>query len=276
MAFSSRTQATLASVGWILVLGLTLARAVEGADPTKSPPKENGTLSNVDDCLYLYQEGGSATVNLYNVVTGKDNTQELKFAERFDFKILKDPASATGKCINNTLNNGTGTLVLEYNKFDESNITGMQVTFDFEKLGHRGYWWVKQAMVKLSIVRSGRTENKEFQLDTYDIMTASTGFSFSCNSLSVRSLKPTVNVTHQMTLRYHRFQTQPFNNTRNPIFADSFDCSTWFTLPLWMGLFVMILFTAIMALGIYLLFEIKTMDRFENPKGKTITVPLGD
>lgn len=58
----------------------------------------------------------------------------------------------------------------------------------------------------------------------------------------------------------------------NEVFDDSFDCVTFFTIPIWMGIVVSLLFIVITNIGVYALFSVRTMDRFDDPKGKTITV----
>lgn len=104
-------------------------------------------------------------------------------------------------------------------------------------------------------------------------------FSFSCSNLELRS-----NVTEAnewLVLNIQRFQLQPFhiNMTRkigeseqDVIFADSFDCSTFWTLPTFMGLFTLLLYIIIIGSGIYFLMQIKTPDRYENPKGKPLMI----
>jgi len=52
------------------------------------------------------------------------------------------------------------------------------------------------------------------------------------------------------------------------------DCSGWYTGPIWSGLITTFLLLGILAYGISMLSKIDTMDRFDDPKGKTISVPL--
>lgn len=112
----------------------------------------------------------------------------------------------------------------------------------------------------------------EFSLRPTEI-TASDEHSFSCADLELRSTKPK-DQKYTLILKLKRFQVQPFQlpDNKKKVFADSYDCSTWFTIPLWVGFLVTLFFTAILAFGVYALMDIKTPDRFENPKGKTITI----
>lgn len=50
------------------------------------------------------------------------------------------------------------------------------------------------------------------------------------------------------------------------------DCVGFFTLPIWTGIIVTLILVAILTFGILMLMNIQTMDRFDDPKGKTITV----
>lgn len=61
-----------------------------------------------------------------------------------------------------------------------------------------------------------------------------------------------------------------------PKFGDTWDCTYFFTAPILSGFLVAILFAWIMGFGICMIMDIKTMDRFDDPKGKTINVNAGD
>lgn len=104
-------------------------------------------------------------------------------------------------------------------------------------------------------------------------ISASDEHSFSCVDLELRSTKPK-DQKYTLILKLKRLQVQPFKlpDNKKKVFADSYDCSTWFTIPLWIGFLVILFFTTILAFGVYALMDIKTPDRFENPKGKTITI----
>ena len=54
------------------------------------------------------------------------------------------------------------------------------------------------------------------------------------------------------------------------------DCVGFFTVPIWMGVITMMVMLAIVLFGIAMLLSINTMDRYDDPKGKTITVTAAD
>lgn len=61
------------------------------------------------------------------------------------------------------------------------------------------------------------------------------------------------------------------NDTINQ-FSDAYDCVGFTTIPIWSGLFVTLILSIIMTMGLTMIMDIKTMDRFDDPKGKTIII----
>jgi len=167
-----------------------------------------------------------------------------------------DPIKVDGNC-----NETEKELILTYKDGEHL----LQVQFFIYNAS--SYWEIKNITA---------TIDKKSLAFTSDNMYASKYFSWSCNRLSLVSVGNIENVTTKYYLTLNRFQIQPFESSRNVVFEESYDCTTWFTIPLWMGFLTVIMFTFISAVGVYMLFSIKTMDRFENPKGKTITVPITD
>lgn len=58
----------------------------------------------------------------------------------------------------------------------------------------------------------------------------------------------------------------------NAKFSDPQEQDSLFTAPILAGLFVTILMLLIVTWGIIMIMDIKTMDRFDDPKGKTISI----
>lgn len=223
-------------------------------------------------CVYLYTE---------------------KIAGQMDTYITKDDPSGKGgrvlvkdKTINITIipNNVQGvTVSCPDLKKPKSTATmtvpltdsGLNVELKLVLDVYKGRYWELNSQSKIKV--SGSVVTKDLTIRNPEEVTGGTQFSYSCQSLSLRSLKPKLNGSNaEIRLTFSRFQIQPYGtfkqNGREKIFLDSFDCSTWFTVPLWTGTLVVLLFTAILAMGVVALLDIKTMDRFENPKGKTITI----
>ena len=142
-----------------------------------------------------------------------------------------------------------------------------------------GDWFLNENKSKIIISNSGEAIDSKCLYFKDTGIEAANQFSYSCSNLSViMKDNSTPNVEYLIELKIRRFQVQPFSlpPEKKLVFADSFDCSTWFTIPLWVGLLVTLLFTSILATGVYALMGIKTPDRFENPKGKTITITTSE
>lgn len=66
-------------------------------------------------------------------------------------------------------------------------------------------------------------------------------------------------------------QVQPFD-VKNGRFGLPWDCVGFFTAPIWMALFSIIILLIILAYGLWMILSINVMDRFDDSKGKTITI----
>lgn len=68
-------------------------------------------------------------------------------------------------------------------------------------------------------------------------------------------------------------QAEVYKDKRqSPKFSVADDAVGFFTIPIWSGIFVSSLFIAIVLGGLSMIFDIKTMDQFDDPKGKTVTI----
>lgn len=136
------------------------------------------------------------------------------------------------------------------------------ITLNFHAAG--GYWFF--GTVGLSI-GSSVTES----LLPVDEVFAILGFSYRCAQYVKFS---TVNETIDYTITFENLKVQPYFGPTNTttLFGDSVNCVGFFTAPIWAGLFITFLLLAITFYGIMMMMDIRTMDRFDDPKGKTITI----
>ena len=65
-------------------------------------------------------------------------------------------------------------------------------------------------------------------------------------------------------------------NIKDDKFSYGDDCVGVFTIPIWMGLVVSLILTLILAFGVVMMMTITTQERFDDPKGKGITVNVDD
>ncbi|XP_022532870.2 V-type proton ATPase subunit S1b isoform X1 [Astyanax mexicanus] len=104
-------------------------------------------------------------------------------------------------------------------------------------------------------------------------------YSFHCQRVSsVESplLVPnsTLDNATKWTIMFTNFQIQSFNVTQN--FAYASDCASFFTPGIWMGLLTTLLMLLILTYGLHMIMQVRTMDRFDDPKGPAISVPQNE
>lgn len=68
-------------------------------------------------------------------------------------------------------------------------------------------------------------------------------------------------------------QIQGFNLLNGTNFAYASDCAGFFTAGIWMGLLTSLLMLLIFVYGLHMIMQLNTMDRFDDPKGPSISVP---
>ncbi len=234
---------------------------LEKSKPTLKPIPFEGYLVSFNNCIYLFTNGGRI-----NITVTKSGSSKPDFTLSGELPL--QPNDVSGECpkFNKTDKKSYGKLKLEYYNIEK--FGKFDITFSIEICKN---WW------KVNQISANVHSNKgifNLQLDS-DLIEAENNFSFSCGQLTLRD----INITNEESLdstkavlSFNRFQLQPFKWKSHQIFAESFDCTTFFTIPIWMGLITVLFFVFLLLIGVYFLNEIKTMDRFENPKGKTITV----
>lgn len=93
------------------------------------------------------------------------------------------------------------------------------------------------------------------------------GNSYGCGDLVLSDAKTHIN--------FANLQIQPHFETEEPITKFSGrtnDCVGFFSAAIWGALFVVIMLVMILSCGLTAIMDIRTMDRFDDPKGKTIII----
>lgn len=122
-----------------------------------------------------------------------------------------------------------------------------------------------QHYIKLNTSKS-TIGGKPFSLNTEVYMDEN--FSYACASSLFFQLKDD-------GLYFENLQIQlNFTNAGENLqrFNEAFDCVGFTSPGIWSGLFIVLLLLSIVATGITYIMDIKTMDKFDDPKGKTITI----
>ncbi|XP_071560029.1 uncharacterized protein [Temnothorax nylanderi] len=88
-------------------------------------------------------------------------------------------------------------------------------------------------------------------------------FSYHCSPKTVF-----LNGSVYLSISDMQVQVDPKNVT----FSDAYDCVGFTSIPIWTGIFVTAILGLIMIWALTMIMDIRTMDRFDDPKGKTITI----
>lgn len=212
-----------------LVSSLVLATVglVDAAYPPGFYSKNNCLYSHIADSSYLitFFEGDpwAGTINKFNYDDTRSN------------------------CTNGVF---PGNLVVTFPTAD-NNINSMTLEFLIKPAPAEGYWEVKQAVLTLNPVNSNRLNNTLiYQMMPMD-MYAGLFNSYSCSKLELQSRalkeKPFIKLT------LNRFQIQPSKEGDKVIFQPSSDCAVWITLPVLMGLILILFITFTVMLGVNLI-----------------------
>lgn len=93
------------------------------------------------------------------------------------------------------------------------------------------------------------------------------GYSYHCGpGMILRARMSTKRV------KWSGLQIEPSFEGKIEKFSDSWDCVGFTTPAIWAGLFVTFILIFILFIGFGWISDIKTMDRFDDPKGKTIII----
>lgn len=129
-----------------------------------------------------------------------------------------------------------------------------------------GFWFVANGQVNNNPILGDNT------------IGASRTFSYHCSpAITFRVKNGTATDPSSITIR--GLQIEPkFGDANNPIksFSPAQDCVGFTSAGIWAGLFVVIMLLVILSIGITWIMDIRTMDRFDDPKGKTITISASD
>jgi V-type H+-transporting ATPase S1 subunit len=130
-----------------------------------------------------------------------------------------------------------------------------------------GYWSLDNVTYYINSPNHTNTKNP-IPLRPESTIVAPIMFSYHCSS-------KTVFKAGNISLTFQNFQAQPFM-VKVKTFSDAYNCELFFTPPIWSGLFVTSILALIMMWGLVMIMDIRTMDQFDDPKGKTITISVSE
>ncbi|XP_074926901.1 V-type proton ATPase subunit S1 [Chelonoidis abingdonii] len=165
-------------------------------------------------------------------------------------------------------------LVLKY-----ANVLGSPLTATFHMTSWRfpvsGRYWFQLSRLELATPSASPTVFNASQV------TAPSNYSWRCAYLSslpgygAGLLPHGAGPSPTWGVLLQDVQLQGFN-VSGLQFSYASDCAGFFAPGTWMGLLTALLLGAIFACGLHVLLALKTMDRFDDPKGATIAVPQGE
>ncbi|XP_029292562.1 V-type proton ATPase subunit S1b [Cottoperca gobio] len=133
------------------------------------------------------------------------------------------------------------------------------------------YWFTLDSV---QLQSNGRTASFIGKRNIY----APAEYSFHCQS--VTSFRDALLVptnadqnTTQWRLNFIDLQIQGFGLANGTDFSYASDCAGFFTAGIWMGLLTSLLMLYIFMYGMHMIMQLNTMDRFDDPKGPSISVP---
>ncbi|KAI7789797.1 putative V-type proton ATPase subunit S1 [Triplophysa rosa] len=129
------------------------------------------------------------------------------------------------------------------------------------------------AMELLQLEYDGKKASFNGSHDIY----APAEYSYRCASVSSshspqlfpHSAKDNAN---EWQISFHDLQIQGFN-VAGKDFSYASDCAAFFTPGIWMGLVTSLLMMLVLTYGLHMIMQLRTMDRFDDPKGPAISVP---
>lgn len=161
-----------------------------------------------------------------------------------------------------------GSDTVNYTKLTCTSNTTATPEIDVYFKSSLGYWYITNFEVK------NYGDGDDVAMFKVRELYAPYGFSYHCNNTQYHAdvmEKTKVVATYKISIP--GFQAESFLNTSVPKgFSEAYDCVGFTTAPIWSGIFVTFILALIMTFGLCMIMDIKTMDRFDDPKGKTISI----
>lgn len=154
-------------------------------------------------------------------------------------------------------------LVMKFNT-PNSSISTHTLEFMFE-VETSGYYTLKTVNYK-----SSGTSVNEKNLTTNTDIVFPFNFSYHCSQIiTFENSSISLNITN-FQVQLDPKLAKDKDNIKT--FDDAYDCIGFTTIPIWAGIFVTAILALIMIWALTMIIDIRTMDRFDDPKGKTITI----
>lgn len=258
----------MSHIARIIVLLVSFCHMLDFSVAARKSTKLSG-VSNSDNgfynhsgCLYAYMEGATfdmITADGLNI--NEDIGKELLTYDKSKTQCLSriDKKKRDGEF------SEAAKLVFSFRMDDRvKSIKLISISMRIVESKNEGYWEISQA--NMTITRADIDKKRTFRLKLpYDV-SAGLDYSYSCNRLTLHTLhraktdNETSRVEPHASISLLRFQVQPFGELRNHVFAASFDCSRFVTLPLVMGSLLVGFMILVCIVGVYNLVSFENID----------------
>ncbi|CAG6021917.1 unnamed protein product [Menidia menidia] len=180
--------------------------------------------------------------------------------------LAQDTPTLTGSMCNNS----NAVLVLNY---ASGYILSFTMTQRFYPVSARNWFTLDSVQLQVNSLTASFTGRRGIY--------APVEYSFHCQS--VNNFRDALLVPNgsnqtssQLRLNFIDFQIQGFGLANGTNFSYASDCAGFFTPGIWMGLLTALLMLLIFVYGLHMIMQLNTMDRFDDPKGPSISVPQSE
>lgn len=189
--------------------------------------------------------------------------------EKYDVIDISKSFTANTSCPDE----GTiGTIALSFTDLGDT-LKSFSLTLDL-KVGKDGYWYMN----------TSADWEKDFSISGKDkymskSVWAPVGYSYHCTNTRFPAIMENGGIpTTYVSIQGLQVELSVNNkvDVSEPSFSYPNDCDGYFSIGSLLGLFVGLILALIFAFGITMLSQINTMDRFDDPKGKSIAVNVSE
>uniref|UniRef100_UPI00358DE8DC V-type proton ATPase subunit S1 n=1 Tax=Myxine glutinosa TaxID=7769 RepID=UPI00358DE8DC len=238
-------------------------RRLLAASTTQSPTSPTGPL-----LVFRNATGGPLSLlwaSRISVVIGKDS-----------FDLTNETFQGKPNISKSTFNSSDVLLSISYPNLNK---TGNNLVLEFS-LSNKFFSVSAQNWFTLDSISVGWMGQDNVSYFSAPYISAPEMYSFRCELLGTSSragarLTATTKNKRPISLELRDFQIQAFN-VKGEYFSYASDCASFFTPAIWMGLVSCGFLILILTYGLHMLLQLKTMDRFDDPKGPGISVPQAD
>ncbi|XP_006625671.2 V-type proton ATPase subunit S1 [Lepisosteus oculatus] len=239
-------------------LGRSLLQAPAKAETPYPPVMFNGSSG---PCILLWAK---------NITLSWERSRDQWV--RLDLGPMTFGASANVSLSDSSCNQTNSRLVLHYGNIQDLQNFRVVFVMSSKKYPVSAREWF--TLDRLEIESSGQKATFNASRNIY----APRNYSFHCATVtSFRDplLVPSSDSASKWRVSFSDFQIQGFNVV-GPNFSYASDCASFFTPGIWMGLLTSLLLVLILTYGLHMIMQLKTMDRFDDPKGPSISVPQNE